>query len=306
MHGYQRAVMRLPIQIREPLMRVDGERQRCVQEIRLRANAPLALSLPEGTVSVCRDGRTTDGASAATVICAPEWVREAFEALCDHALYTHQQELVRGFITTREGVRVGVAGTSVTENGTVASVRDITSLCIRIPRIHRGCAARLCSEICKRGILYSTLLVGAPSTGKTSLLRDAAARLAAENRRVAVVDERMELSFEGALRGCDVLCGMPKATAVEQAVRCLAPDVVVFDELGTADEVSALIQALNSGVAVLGSVHADGIKQLIRRPSARLALQYSVFDLLVFLKVLLYVFSPARKVIDIDAAFGSL
>ena len=92
-------------------------------------------------------------------------------------------------------------------------------------------------------MLYSTLICGEPASGKTSLLRDLARGLSSgdygEIRRVAVVDERGELSGAGELPLCDVLRGCPKAEGIQQAVRCLSPEVVLFDELGSREETQA-------------------------------------------------------------------
>ena len=284
MFGYDQVIACLPPSLYTPLSCVEETARQRAQEIRIRRDAPLALSFPEGDRAVCRDGRLVRGNGAGVVVCAREWVESAFFMLCDRSLYTHQQELVQGFITTKDGVRVGVAGTGVTENGRVTGIRDITSLCLRIPRRHDGCAIYLCEELCKAGELHSLLLAGAPATGKTSLLRDAARRCAAQQRRVAVVDERGELSAAGGLAGCDVLKGIPKATAALQAVRCLAPDILILDELGNTAEVAALIQALGSGVCVVASVHAVGLAQLARRPPAVLAMQSGVFEKILLLE----------------------
>ena len=97
-------------------------------------------------------------------------------------------------------------------------------------------------------------LIGNPNCGKTTLLRDLAAQLAARRYRVAVVDERGELSWEDTLKGCDVLRGYPKAVGIRQAVRCLAPDYILLDELG--DIKTAVSEAVTNCI-----VHAypDGL-----------------------------------------------
>ena len=57
------------------------------------------------------------------------------------------------------------------------------------------------------------LLVGEPDSGKTTLLRSAAAFLAGQGRTVTVVDERQEVWPEGGPAGgeaLDVIAGLPK------------------------------------------------------------------------------------------------
>lgn len=143
------------------------------------------------------------------------------------------------------------------EDGAVVSVRTLTSLCIRVARSHNGCADEL-KRLLDRDGLRGMLICGEPSSGKSSLLRDLARQLADDGRRVAVVDERGELSGHLPLPRCDVLKGYPKPEGIQQAVRCLAPDVVIFDELGTGEETDAVCAGLNAGVTAIASAHGAG------------------------------------------------
>lgn len=247
-----------------------------VQEIRLRAAMPLVLSRATGD-RVC------------DVTVSQSQVRECFLRLCDQAVHTHQEELRQGFITTREGLRVGVAGTAVMRDGTISSYRDITSLCIRLPHCHRGCATSLLPYIETAYGLKGMLLCGAPSCGKTTLLRDLAYQLA-RTHRVSVIDERRELSVED-LRGCDVLCGCPKANGILQAVRTLSPDAVIADEIGDEQEWNAVAQSVFYGVSVIASVHAHEERELLARPYIREVLKNGGFEWLAFLP-------PRRRIGD--------
>jgi hypothetical protein len=84
--------------------------------------------------------------------------------------------------------------------------------------------------------------------------------------RVAVIDERGEIGGcrEGAatmdigLR-TDILDGCPKPQGLLWAVRSLAPRAVITDEIGTAEDAEALLEARNAGVAVVASVHAAAV-----------------------------------------------
>jgi len=258
------------------------------QEIRLRAGAPLMLSTPTGEWMVTAEGDATQ-AAAKGLVCAPALLEECFLALCEYSVHTHQSEVSAGFITTRGGCRAGIAGTAVLDGGRVVSVRGITSICLRIARRHDGCASALAVRLTEGGRLRSASICGEPSSGKSSLLRDLARQLSGGSRgrryRTAVVDERGELSGErgGGLSGCDVLRFCPKAAGIQQAVRCLAPDVVIFDELGTEQEVHAVVEGLNSGVAAVASAHCRDRDTLLRRPPLRAALESGAFDLVVFL-----------------------
>jgi stage III sporulation protein AA len=137
------------------------------------------------------------------------------------------------------------------------------------------------------GCAHSLLLVGEPASGKTSLLRDLARQLAdtvkGKGLRVSVVDERGELGDMDTLHHCDVIAGCPKPTGILQAVRCLSPDVIFLDELGSNDEILAIRQGLQCGVSVVASIHAANMAALKQRPIVRDLLQEKVFDYIAML-----------------------
>lgn len=281
------AIASIPADLRTVLAQVPTEIQETVQEIRLRAGAPVVLSTPQTQWFVKTDGQVTTIAGNHLMRCSTAQLTDCFQMLCEYSVHTHQQELRNGYISTRSGCRIGVAGSAVVENGEIVSMRAITSLCIRVARAHIGCARLLARQLTADGGIPSTLLCGEPSSGKSSLLRDLARQLVegsgGRRWRVAVVDERGELSGEGQLCGCDVLLYCPKVKGIEQAVRCLAPDVVLFDELGTEEELRAVAGSLQCGVAVIASAHCRDTASLLRRPGMADALHNQAFTRIALL-----------------------
>lgn len=241
-----------------------------VQEIRLRVDQPVMLSLPSG----CR--RLGD------FVCDRHWLQDCFMRFCQQAVYAHEWELSQGYLVVPGGIRVGVAGRAILDAGRVRGVRDVTSLCVRLPRRVTGCGALLAEFVIAAGYPVNTLLVGPPSSGKTTLLRDLSARLSRQYR-VTVVDERGELAGLSGLDGCDVLLGYPKPTGMRQAVRCLAPEVVLFDELGTTEEVSSVADCAHAGVAVVATLHGRNPEELSCQPLVRSLLRRHIFARWVFL-----------------------
>lgn len=294
MDSFESAAGYLPAGLRDILRGIPASLRDETQEIRLRANAPLLLSAPSGEWAVTAAGRVTAQAEQDGRVCTRQELEETFEALCEYSVHTHQQELRQGYISTRSGCRAGVAGSAVVENGQVVSMRGITSLCIRVARPHPGCAAALAKALTDgRGQVHSALLCGEPSSGKSSLLRDLARQLSlgltGRRYRVSVIDERGELSGvpeapgQASLRGCDVLLYCPKPVGIAQAVRCLAPDVLLFDELGSEDEVDAVTAGLFAGVSAIASAHCRDGKSLLRRKAVQRALESGAFDYIVML-----------------------
>lgn len=297
MDGYEAALAYLPPVLRHPLERVSLELRRTVQELRLRAGMPVLLSTPQGEWAVGPSGQAVLFLGQEVF---PDWLRcdrgqlaDTFQALCEYSVHAHQQELRQGYISTKTGCRAGVAGTAVVENGEIVSLRAVTSLCIRVARPHEGCASELARRLTAGGRVYSALICGEPSSGKSSLLRDLARQLSqgltGRCYRVSVVDERGELSGvrlsdgRSPLEGCDVLLYAPKPQGIQQAVRCLAPDAVLFDELGTEEETAAVTAGLHSGVAAIASAHCRDKASLLRRPAVRRALENGAFDHVVML-----------------------
>lgn len=240
------------------------------------------LSTPTGERYLCEEGLTALR-QRGLLVCSRQQLEACFLRFCQESVYAYQEQLRQGFLAIPGGIRVGIAGAAVLDGVKVSTLHSITSLCIRLPREHRGCAAGLMPLMTTESGISSTLLVGQPSSGKTSLLRDAAAGLAARGYRVAIVDERGELSGVDGLAGCDVLRGVPKAVGIRQAVRCLAPDVVLFDELGDEEEIRAVAACAHAGVAVIASLHGRCAQELERKPLVREMIEQRAFERWIFL-----------------------
>ena len=101
MNEYAQAVMGLPAPLREVLQKVPREIGDRVQEIRLRLEAPVMLSTPQGEWFVTREGRVTPRATEDTLFCTRTQLSDAFQILCDFSVHTHQQELRQGYLAVR-------------------------------------------------------------------------------------------------------------------------------------------------------------------------------------------------------------
>lgn len=279
MDAFEKVVQTFPAELRDALLPIPIHE--AVQELRLYRNRPITISVHGKPYYVSLKGGVTDRPEQG-IFCKAEWIVQIFDRACDYSVYAHQHELCKGYVTTKEGVRIGVAGTAVRENNRVISFRDITSLCIRIGREHAGCASYIVKQIANNGI-RSALICGEPSCGKTSLLKDLIVQLSVQGFAVSVVDERGELSADHIRARCDVLRDCPKAVGVELAVRSLAPQIIVLDELGEED-IQSVTDGCYRAVPTVATVHCCRLNDLVVRPRLFQALQSGVFSHLFLLK----------------------
>ncbi len=220
-------------------------------ELRLRTDKPLSVNYGGKFVFLGESG-----------VCSPAHalrptaaeVENTLLAACEHSLYAVENQLKEGFLTAACGERLGVAGTFVYERGSVQAIREITSLCVRVPHDIRGCAAEVYKH-CLEGGLCSLIVLGPPGDGKTTILRDLT-RIVSEKIacNILVGDERGELSAGKLGETADVIRFADKLTAFTSAIRALRPDVIVTDELLPADY-AAVRRAIESGIAVFASAH---------------------------------------------------
>jgi len=278
---YEQACSLLPQRLRLAALGVEDRWKREAEELRLRVGRPLHLTLPEGEVPVAQS--YVVGADLEQVLDrATEWSR-----------YTAQESIRRGYVTAREGFRVGLCGTALMTGGDNMDIRDVSSLAVRIPRVWENVARPLLPELLREGRLMNTLILSPPGGGKTTFLRDLV-RLVSQGSelaapmRVALVDERGELA--AVYRGrpqldvgaqTDVMDGCAKALAVPMLLRAMNPMVIALDEIALEEDISAVLAAAGCGAVLLATIHAGNKAELRRRSIGRALLDSGVFHRLV-------------------------
>ncbi len=281
MNAFEKTIRVFPSELQYCFAAVPSSLRETVQELRLYSGYPLTLSVRGKRYFLSANGDLTDHPRQG-ILCKPEWITQTFDCACDYSVYAHQHELRNGYVTAKNGIRIGIAGTAVQENGQIVSFRDITSLCVRVARQHRGCAAQVANRITQNGI-HSALICGEPSSGKTSFLKDLIAQFCEQGIAVSVIDERDELSIDGTGIGCDVLRDCPKSAGIESAIRALAPQILVLDELGE-DDIQSIVDGFHRAVPTVATVHCRNLTELRARPLLLKALERGVFSFIFFLK----------------------
>ena len=142
---------------------------------------------------------------------------------------------------------------------------------------------RLFAE-CFCSSLSGVLIVGPPSSGKTTLLRDLA-RLVGSCARLCIIDCQNEISatYRGNSENdigelTDVFVGYPKHSGVSTAIRVMSPQVIMVDEIGSEQDLVSLEYALHSGVKLITAVHAKNLEDALKKPCIKALVRENAFE----------------------------
>lgn len=155
----------------------------------------------------------------------------------------------------------------------VSAMRDAANnpvgLTIRVGRHVTGCITPL--EDILGG---SVLIIGAPGTGKTTILRGISAWLStAAGKRVVIVDGSNEIAGEGktphacvghARRIMSKTGSFGQEMAMIEAVENHTPEVIIVDEVSTKEQAQAARTIRHRGVDIICTCHGQSLWDLIR------------------------------------------
>src|SRR5690625_6474164 len=84
----------------------------------------------------------------------------------------------------------------------------------------------------------------------------------------------------------DVMEACPKAEGMMMMIRSMSPEVIVVDEIGSKEDVFAILEAIHAGVSIICSVHGHSLdekknrdRKSTRLNSSHVAISYAVFCL---------------------------
>lgn len=271
MEHFETACALLPPAFRQA---VEGFGKAGVEEIRLRNGRSLSLVVHGREVDLKGDKL------------AERDLLLVLERATGASLHSATPSMINGFISYK-GIRIGLCGTAAINRGELTGFRNFSSLAIRIPRECKGICAGFIDKI-NYGGFKNTLIISPPGFGKTTLLRDIIRQLSENGLRVAVLDERNELSASEMglpqfdLGPCsDVLIGLPKAAGASMLLRGMNPQVIAMDEISREEDKQVIEQVIGCGVSIIASAHGLDRTDMLSRPMYRALMDMGAFKYLL-------------------------
>ena len=246
----------LPENVRSGLTHIN---QKMLYEIRLRVNAPVRINYG-GIFRFLGPFGVTDCLDKA-LCCDYEDIKECVYRAGNCSVYSVEEQIKQGFITAKNGERLGLAGEYVFENGKPLAMRNFSSVCVRVPHEVIGCGHVIYNK-CMPDINSGFLLLSSPGLGKTTILRDISRLLCEKTcKNVLICDERGEISSGNCGKTCDILKYSDKKTAFLSGIRALRPDVIITDELSESD-CEVVKKAMVAGICVIASAHFSSMEAM--------------------------------------------
>lgn len=262
-----------------------------LQEIRLRVNKPITVCYCSKFYFLGSSGIVNNKNNAIFVTSTE--IADIVHRASNYSIYTINDNLKQGYITIGGGERIGIIGQVVSENGRIITIKNFSSLNIRIPHEIKGISDELMDYLIEDNEFLNTLILSSPAVGKTTLIRDIVRNLSSKfAKNVLVVDERNEISASFNAESTmdlgdfsDVITFSSKEFAFTNGIRSMSPDIIATDEIGSGCDYDAILRASSCGVKILATIHAKDIDELIKKPDFMVLKKLKTFKRYVVLKL---------------------
>ena len=266
-----------------------------IEEIRIRVDRPVILKYPEGKENIIDHVVTQNE------------ILNILQSLCNNSIYSYQRQICDGYITLQGGHRVGITGNVAMKDGKITNVNYVSSLNFRIAREIIGASDEIFKEVITRINsqnnfknsnndtsnleINNTLIVSKPGCGKTTVLRDLVRNISNMGFTVSLIDERGEIAsmYKGIPQNdiglrTDVMDNVTKSLGMKIAVRTMAPQVIVADEIGTDGDLEAINYGICSGVKGIFTAHGSDISELRQNETLNKLYEEKLFKRIIFLE----------------------
>ena len=126
-----------------------------LEEIRIRVNNPIILKFNDTHFII-------------DYLVTQEEILEIMQYICDNSIYSFQNQICNGFITIKNGHRIGITGDVVIEENKVKNINYIYSLNFRISKEVIGAADNVIKYVINYNSndIFNTLIVSPPGSRK--------------------------------------------------------------------------------------------------------------------------------------------
>ena len=267
-----------------------------IQEIRLRNNAPIII-LENAQKRILSNNNLYLKTSK-------EDLENIVMKSSNFSLYSIQNQLKNGYISLKNGIRIGICGEFSYDN---INLKDIQSLNIRLPHQVINCSKNIFNKLFIDDKVCNTLILSPPGAGKTTLLRDILYQFnnKSEIFNIVVVDDRNEIC--ALVNGypslktynyCDIVSHLPKEKGIMFAIKNLNPDIIITDEISSDNDCIAIEKLVNMGVNIITTIHANSLSDLKQKKYLKSIIENKNFERYIII-------SKVKKVGEIIGIYDS-
>lgn len=272
---FNEAIKSLPIDIKNWLSKAPQQVKASAFEIRFRANKSIMITCPDQIFDLKKT-------------LTAEKINDCFLAICNYSVHSHINEIRQGFITLDGGHRAGLCATAVyDENEKLINLKQISSINLRIARQIENASAEIFEEL--KNNIGKLLIVGPPSSGKTTILKDIAKKLST-TKIVSIIDTRGEIAAcfnavaQNDVANADIFNFWNRSDGILAAIKTMSPEYIICDEIGNETDLKAIKECVGSGVKLIATAHGDDLDEIKKRPIIKQILETGAFDHMAILK----------------------
>lgn len=258
-------------------------------EIHIRINRPVVLNYKNNFCYLSTNGATKNKEKG--IVVDKIMLEKIILSASNNSLYSYEDEIRQGFITLKNGIRIGICGRFIYSGKEIRNISEISSLSIRIPHSVSGCSNEILPYIFSNNSALNTLIVSPPACGKTTLLRDIVQNInkfTMEN--ICVIDERNEIFTYSSNKfsykipdNVDVLTNSLKKDAFNIAIRSMSPHCIITDEIDINGDIDSITKAITCGCKIICSIHAKDLMEIKRKIKVINVDLISIFDRIVII-----------------------